>query len=94
MFRSWRFISNRSSGKQGHAIADRLSKLGADTHLITGPVNIPYPDNVSVTEVNTAEEMLDACKESIPVDISIFAAAVSDWKASKISQNKIKKSLR
>ena len=44
-----RFISNRSSGKQGHAIADRLSKLGADTHLITGPVNIPYPDNVSVT---------------------------------------------
>ena len=89
-----RFISNRSSGKQGHAIADRLSKLGADTHLITGPVNIPYPDNVSVTEVNTAEEMLDACKESIPVDISIFAAAVSDWKASKISKNKIKKSLQ
>ena len=89
-----RFISNRSSGKQGHAIADRLSKLGADTHLITGPVNIPYPDNVSVTEVNTAEEMLNACKESIPVDISIFAAAVSDWKASKISKNKIKKSLQ
>ena len=89
-----RFISNRSSGKQGHAIADRLSKLGADTHLITGPVNIPYPDNVSVTEVNTAEEMLNACKESIPVDISIFAAAVSDWKASKISKNKIKKTLQ
>ena len=88
-----RFISNRSSGKQGHAIADRLSKLGADTHLITGPVNIPYPDNVLVTEVNTAEEMLSACKESIPVDISIFTAAVSDWKASKISKNKIKKSL-
>ena len=88
-----RFISNRSSGKQGHAIADRLSKLGADTHLITGPVNIPYPDNVLVTEVNTAEEMLSACKEAIPVDISIFTAAVSDWKASKISKNKIKKSL-
>ncbi|MDG1664855.1 MAG: bifunctional phosphopantothenoylcysteine decarboxylase/phosphopantothenate--cysteine ligase CoaBC, partial [Hyphomicrobiales bacterium] len=88
-----RFISNRSSGKQGHAIADRLSKLGADTHLITGPVNIPYPENVLVTEVNTAEEMLNACKESIPVDISIFAAAVSDWKASEISKNKIKKSI-
>ena len=70
-----------------------MSKLGADTHLITGPVNIPYPENVLVTEVNTAEEMLNACKESIPVDISIFAAAVSDWKASEISKNKIKKSI-
>ena len=87
-----RFISNKSSGKQGHAIAERLSKLGADTHLITGPVNIPYPDNVRVTEVNTAEEMLNACKKSIPADIAIFAAAVSDWKPTKNFQNKIKKS--
>jgi len=87
-----RFISNKSSGKQGHAIAERLSKLGADTHLITGPVKIPYPDNVRVTEVNTAEEMLNACKKSIPADIAVFAAAVSDWKPSKIFQNKIKKS--
>ena len=87
-----RFISNKSSGKQGHAIAERLSKLGADTHLITGPVNIPYPDNVRVTEVNTAEEMLNACKKSIPADIAIFAAAVSDWKPKKNFQNKIKKS--
>ena len=87
-----RFISNRSSGKQGHAIAERLSKLGADTHLISGPVNIPYPDNVRVTEVRTAEEMLNACQESIPVDISIFAAAVSDWRALKVSENKLKKS--
>ena len=87
-----RFISNKSSGKQGHAIAEKLSKLGADTHLITGPVNIPYPDNVRVTEVNTAEEMLNACKNSIPADIAIFAAAVSDWKPTKNFQNKIKKS--
>ena len=87
-----RFISNKSSGKQGHAIAERLSKLGADTHLITGPVNIPSPDNVRVTEVNTAEEMLNACKKSIPADIAIFAAAVSDWKPTKNFQNKIKKS--
>ena len=87
-----RFISNKSSGKQGHAIAERLSKLGADTHLITGPVNIPYPDNVRVTEVNTAEEMLNACKKSKPADIAIFAAAVSDWKPTKNFQNKIKKS--
>ena len=87
-----RFISNRSSGKQGHAIASLLSKLGAETHLITGPVNIPYPDNVKVTEINTASEMLNACMSSLPVDISIFAAAVSDWKVVNQSSKKIKKS--
>ena len=87
-----RFISNRSSGKQGHAIASLLSKLGAETHLITGPVNIPYPDNVKVTEINTANEMLKACMSSLPVDISIFAAAVSDWKVVNQSSKKIKKS--
>ena len=87
-----RFISNRSSGKQGHAIASLLSKLGAETHLITGPVNIPYPDNVKVTEINTANEMLEACMNSLPVDISIFAAAVSDWKVANQSSKKIKKS--
>ena len=87
-----RFISNRSSGKQGHAIASLLSKLGAETHLITGPVNIPYPDNVKVTEINTANEMLKACISSLPVDISIFTAAVSDWKVANQSSKKIKKS--
>ena len=87
-----RFISNRSSGKQGHAIASLLSKLGAETHLITGPVNIPYPDNVKVTEINTANEMLKVCMNSLPVDISIFAAAVSDWKVANQSSKKIKKS--
>ena len=87
-----RFISNRSSGKQGHAIASLLSKLGAETHLITGPVNIPYPDNIKVTEINTADEMLEACLSSLPVDISIFAAAVSDWKVNNQSAKKIKKS--
>ena len=87
-----RFISNRSSGKQGHAIASLLSKLGAETHLITGPVNIPYPDNVKVTEINTANEMLKACMSSLPVDVSIFAAAVSDWKVANQSSKKIKKS--
>ena len=87
-----RFISNRSSGKQGHAIASLLSKLGAETHLITGPVNIPYPDNIKVTEINTADEMLEACLSSLPADISIFAAAVSDWKVTNQSAKKIKKS--
>ena len=87
-----RFISNRSSGKQGHAIASLLSKLGAETHLITGPVNIPYPDNIKVTEINTADEMLEACLNSLPADISVFAAAVSDWKVTNQSAKKIKKS--
>ena len=87
-----RFISNRSSGKQGHAIASLLSKLGAETHLITGPVNIPYPDNIKVTEINTADEMLEACLSSLPADISVFAAAVSDWKVTNQSAKKIKKS--
>ena len=87
-----RFISNRSSGKQGHAIASLLSKLGAETHLITGPVNIPYPENIKVTEIDTAEEMLNACMRSLPADISIFAAAVSDWRAANQSPKKIKKS--
>ena len=87
-----RFISNKSSGKQGHAIASLLSKLGAETHLITGPVNIPYPDNIKVTEINTADEMLEACLSSLPADISIFAAAVSDWKVTNQSAKKIKKS--
>ena len=87
-----RFISNRSSGKQGHAIASLLSKLGAETHLITGPVNIPYPENIKVTEINTADEMLEACLNSLPADISVFAAAVSDWKVTNQSAKKIKKS--
>ena len=87
-----RFLSNNSSGKQGHAIADALRRHGADTNLISGPVNIKDPENVKVTKVNSAEEMLHACRESLPVDIAIFAAAVSDWKSSEIADTKIKKS--
>ena len=87
-----RFLSNNSSGKQGHAIADALRRHGADTNLISGPVNIKDPENVKVTKVNSAEEMLHACRESLPVDIAIFAAAVSDWKSSEVADTKIKKS--
>ena len=86
-----RFISNNSSGKQGHAIADALRRHGADTKLISGPVNIKDPENMKVTKVNSAEEMLHECRESLPVDIAVFAAAVSDWKCSKTSNIKIKK---
>ena len=87
-----RFLSNNSSGKQGHAIADALRRHGADTNLVSGPVNIKDPENVKVTKVNSAEEMLHACRENLPVDIAIFAAAVSDWKSSEVADTKIKKS--
>ena len=86
-----RFISNRSSGKQGHAIARMLGNYGAETTLISGPVNLENPTNVEVKNVNTAEEMFAACKDSLPVDIAIFAAAVSDWRAESLANQKIKK---
>ena len=86
-----RFISNRSSGKQGHAIARMLGNYGAETTLISGPVNLENPTNVKVKNVNTAEEMFVACKDSLPVDIAIFAAAVSDWRAESLANQKIKK---
>jgi phosphopantothenoylcysteine decarboxylase/phosphopantothenate--cysteine ligase len=87
-----RFLSNRSSGKQGHAIANALRRHGADTNLISGPVNIKEPENVKVTNINSAEEMLQECRKNLPVDIAIFAAAVSDWNCSEASNTKIKKS--
>ncbi len=86
-----RFLSNRSSGKQGHAIANALRRHGADTNLISGPVNIKDPENVKVTNISSAEEMLQECRKNLPVDIAIFAAAVSDWKCSETSNTKIKK---
>ena len=86
-----RFLSNRSSGKQGHAIANSLRRHGADTNLISGPVNIKDPENVKVTNISSAEEMLQECRKNLPVDIAIFAAAVSDWKCSETSNTKIKK---
>ncbi len=87
-----RFLSNRSSGKQGHAIANALRRHGADTNLISGPVNIKEPENVKITNINSAEEMLQECRKNLPVDIAIFAAAVSDWKCSEARNTKIKKS--
>jgi len=86
-----RFISNRSSGKQGHAIANALRLYGAETNMITGPVSIKDPEGINITKVDSAEEMLQACRQQLPVDIAIFAAAVSDWKASNLSERKIKK---
>lgn len=86
-----RFISNRSSGKQGHAIAAALAELGASTLLVTGPTNEPVPPGVTCIEVESAEEMLSACQNSLPADAAICAAAVSDWRLANPAQQKMKK---
>ncbi|MDB2414847.1 bifunctional phosphopantothenoylcysteine decarboxylase/phosphopantothenate--cysteine ligase CoaBC [Rickettsiales bacterium] len=86
-----RYISNFSSGKQGHAIAKALAEEGADVTLISGPVSLKTPDNCKIINVESAQEMLNACLDCLPVDIAICAAAVSDWRLKDISTNKIKK---
>ncbi len=86
-----RYIANRSSGKQGHAIAAALSALGAETVLVSGPVQEAPPSDVSVRKVETACEMLAACKDAGRFDIAVCAAAVADWRAETASSGKIKK---
>ena len=86
-----RYITNRSSGKQGYEIAKSLSKRGFDTTLISGPTNLVIDKNINLIKVETAEEMFKATQESLPVDIAIFTAAVSDFKSKKIEKVKIKK---
>ncbi len=84
-----RFISNRSSGKQGFEIASELTKRGAKVTLITGPVNIPLPNCENLIQVTTAQEMLDSVTQQLPADIFICSAAVADWKLiPKTSSNK------
>jgi phosphopantothenoylcysteine decarboxylase/phosphopantothenate--cysteine ligase len=86
-----RFIANRSSGKQGHAIAAALARLGADTVLISGPTNEAPPPGVRLVNVTTAVEMLAACEAALPADIAVCAAAVADWRVAEIPAHKIKK---
>ena len=86
-----RFITNKSSGKQGYEIAKSLSKRGFDTTLISGPTNLDINENINLIKVETAEEMFKATQENLPTDIAIFSAAVSDFKINKKNQNKIKK---
>jgi len=86
-----RVIANRSSGKQGHAIAAAAAAAGADVVLVSGPVNVPDPPGLTVVHVETAQQMLAAVEQALPVDIAIFAAAVADWRPRQASQNKIKK---
>ena len=89
-----RYIANRSSGKQGYAIAAAAAQLGADVTLISGPVALADPEGVRVLRVVTAMEMLEAVKAAMPADIAIFAAAVADWRVAKPKAEKIKKSAR
>ena len=86
-----RFISNKSSGKQGYEIAKSLIKNGFETTLISGPTNLNSIPGVNLINVNSAEEMFNATLESLPVDVAIFSAAVSDYKARNKEKNKIKK---
>ena len=78
-----RYISNHSSGKQGHAIAAALARLGAEVTLVSGPVAVADPAGVTVVKIDSADEMLAACLKAGAVDVAVCAAAVADWKAAK-----------
>jgi phosphopantothenoylcysteine decarboxylase/phosphopantothenate--cysteine ligase len=86
-----RYIANRSSGKQGHAIAAALAKLGAEVRLISGPVALADPVGVTTTHVETAREMLAAVESALPADGAVFVAAVADWRVDRVAADKIKK---
>jgi phosphopantothenoylcysteine decarboxylase/phosphopantothenate--cysteine ligase len=89
-----RYIANRSSGKQGHAIAAAAAAAGADVTLVSGPVNVPDPPGLNVVKVETARDMLKAVEAALPADVAVFAAAVADWRTAAASGEKIKKSGR
>jgi len=86
-----RYIANRSSGQQGHAIAAALAALGARVTLVSGPVAIPDPPGVAARHVETAVEMLAACEAALPADIGVFVAAVADWRAARPAGLKLRK---
>ena len=86
-----RYLANRSSGRQGHAIARALARLGAETTLVSGPTSLPDPAGVRVVGIESAEQMLAACRAALPVDVAVCAAAVSDWRLARISPKKLKK---
>jgi phosphopantothenoylcysteine decarboxylase/phosphopantothenate--cysteine ligase len=86
-----RYIANRSSGKQGYAIAAAAAAAGATVTLVSGPVHLPAPDGVTLVPVETAREMLQAVESALPADCAIFAAAVADWRVASEEHEKIKK---
>ena len=86
-----RYLANRSSGKQGHAIAAALARLGAATTLVTGPTHEPNPPGVAVVRTESARDMLAACLAALPADVAVCAAAVSDWRPADATEQKMKK---
>lgn len=86
-----RYIANRSSGKQGHAIAMALANMGAETILVSGPTNLPDPAGVKTMHVESASEMLAACQQNLPVTAAVCAAAVADWSVDGAAGQKMKK---
>jgi len=86
-----RYIANRSSGKQGYAIARALAAAGADVTLVSGPVELPAPPRVKLVKVETARQMLAACEAALPADVAVCCAAVADWRPECAAGNKIKK---
>jgi phosphopantothenoylcysteine decarboxylase/phosphopantothenate--cysteine ligase len=86
-----RYIANRSSGRQGHAIAAALAAAGAEVTLVTGPVALPDPEGVAVRRIESARDMLEAVEELLPVDIAVCAAAVADWRPAELAPAKLKK---
>ncbi|MFN3674060.1 MAG: phosphopantothenoylcysteine decarboxylase, partial [Bosea sp. (in: a-proteobacteria)] len=86
-----RYIANRSSGKQGHAIAAAAAAAGARVTLVSGPVTVPDPEGVTTIHVESAREMLAAVERSLPAEIAIFAAAVADWRVANAAPEKLKK---
>jgi phosphopantothenoylcysteine decarboxylase/phosphopantothenate--cysteine ligase len=86
-----RYIANRSSGKQGHAIAAALAGLGARVTLVSGPVSLPDPLGVTTVAVESAREMLEACLGALPADVAVCAAAVADWRPAAAGEQKLKK---
>jgi len=86
-----RYLANRSSGRQGHAIAAALADLGARVTLVSGPVTLPDPAGCDVRHVETAEQMLSACRAALPADVGVFAAAVADWRVEGAGDRKLKK---
>ncbi|MBV9330430.1 MAG: bifunctional phosphopantothenoylcysteine decarboxylase/phosphopantothenate--cysteine ligase CoaBC [Alphaproteobacteria bacterium] len=86
-----RFLANQSSGKQGYAIAEAFAAAGAETILVSGPVSLSPPNRVKLVRVRTAHEMMAACRAALPVDVAVFAAAVSDWRPAVAANRKIKK---
>jgi phosphopantothenoylcysteine decarboxylase/phosphopantothenate--cysteine ligase len=86
-----RYIANRSSGRQGHAIAAALARRGAITTLVTGPTHQPDPAGVKIIRVESAREMLAACEKALPADVAVCAAAVADWRMANEATGKLKK---